>query len=979
MPSPGEVVPPRNGCRHNARKRRNPTFSTGWVSRGPLTTGRLPGVTFRSTPVGRSDVIDRVRAGLAGGSALPADGCGSVLVTGPAGIGKSTVLNAAAAAVAATTDLRVLRAAAAEVESGLPYLTLVDLFDGVADQELARLPTHLRQALDAALLRGAGRTAAQEQLAVRLAVLEALRLLAVRHPVLLLIDDLQWVDQPSAGVLRFVARRLQGAKVSMLAAERAAAGGSARHGDLCPPPWIELPLAPLTEYDTADLLRERFGPVLSLVTIARVHEASGGNPLFATELGRALVARGGSVGPGDPLPVPERLRPLLAERLTQLSPAAAAVLLRAAAVARPTRSLLVADDPGGAAAGDALGQAVAGGLVAVGPDGAVRFTHPLLRELVYAEAAPHARAHAHELLAARVEDPVERARHLALARPYSDEDLAALLVDAAVEARHRGAPAVAADLAALAADRTPPGAGGVIGQRRFAAAEYAYAAGLSADAHTHAQAALSESADPTVRVRARLLLVDLAGQDQSDTGPLLEAAFDDAGDDPELLSRIWQNKAWKSYYDGDTATALDELKRSQECAERGGSVELMVDALALRATFSSSLSGPGADELLERAVGLAEGLAPSSEVVRVRQTHAVSRLFRGDVFGAVRLLEDLRAAVDAAGAVPDLAGVLVSVTSAYLRAGRCGDALASGRECMRLILDIEATPGPGLLVGALAELMAGSPARAGTLAEQAVEASEAAGDDDWLKLAHALRGQVHLFQGDPVAAVRSMRLAYAIEQRYGRVDPAMFIWHADFVEALAAAGERAEAAAVLRDVRAVADRLGQTVVQLGFARAEALVAASDGDARVGTDQLSAALRTWVDHPYPLEVARAWFTLGQLQRRAHRRSAARVALVEAVSRYAAAEAAPWLATAETELTRLDGSHSAGLSETERRIVSMVVGGATNREIARTTYLSVKAVEANLTRLYRRHGVRNRAQLVRALERSGVLPSQPTTAS
>jgi DNA-binding CsgD family transcriptional regulator len=921
-------------------------------------------MTLRESPapVGRVEILDRIRAGLAGHS-------GSVVVTGPAGIGKSTVLAAHAAQAAA--DEQVLRAAAAEVESGLPYLTLVDLLDGVGDQEMAGLPTHLRQALQAALLRGSPPGPAQDQLAVRLAVLELLRILGTRRPVLLVIDDLQWVDQPSADVLRFAARRLQGARVSMLAAERASAGAPARYADLCPPPRLELSLSPLTEYDTADLLRDRFGPVLSLLTIARVHQASGGNPLFAIELGRALVARGGSVGPGDPLPVPERLRALLAERLASLAPEVSAVLLRAAALARPTRALLV--DGGDPAAARALDAAVAAGLVQVAPDGALRFSHPLLRELVYAEAAPAARAEAHECLATRVEDSVERARHLALARPYADEDLAARLTDAAGQARRRGAPAVAADLAALAAERTPPGAGAA-DIRRLAAAEYAYAAGLSADAHRNASAAAQGAADPSVRVRARLLLVDLAGQDQSEVGPLLEAALRDADSDLELLSRVRQMRAWKFAYDGDLDAGVAELRRAQECAERGGSVEQLVNVLALRATMESPLASPEGDELLERAVELAKDLPPSSEVVRVRQTHAVSRLFRGDAVEALRLLEELRAEVDRFGTLPDRAGVLVSVTSANLRVGHCAEALAAGRECMRLILDIEATPGPGLLVGGLAELFGGSPTRAGVLADQAIEASAAAGDADWLKLAHAVRGQVHLFEGDPVSAVASHREAYALERRGGRTDPAMFLWHADFVEALVGAGERAEAAEVLATVRDVADQLGQRVVLLGLSRAEALLVAADGDIRAGVDLLSAALRTWAGHPYPLELARAWFALGGLQRRSHRRSAARGALLEAVSRYRVAEAVPWLGAVQAELGRLDGAHMPGLSETERRIVSLVVGGATNREIARSTYLSVKAVEANLTRLYRRHGVRNRAQLVRALQRSGALPTQ-----
>jgi len=166
-------------------------------------------------------------------------------------------------------------------------------------------------------------------------------------------------------------------------------------------------------------------------------------------------------------------------------------------------------------------------------------------------------------------------------------------------------------------------------------------------------------------------------------------------------------------------------------------------------------------------------------------------------------------------------------------------------------------------------------------------------------------------------------------------------------------------------VSAVAQELGRDVVKLGLARARAVLTAADDNARAAATDLSAALAEHASHPYPMELARAWHTLGGLERRAHRRAAARAALTEAIDRYAAVGASPWLAAARAELSRLDGAATAGLSVSEQRIVDLLLAGATNREIAAATFLSVKAVEANLTRLYRRHGVRNRAQLISVL--------------
>jgi DNA-binding NarL/FixJ family response regulator len=909
-----------------------------------------------AAPVGRSDVLDELHARLSAG--------GSAVVYGPAGIGKSTVL---AAYLPLAGEALVLRASAAEVESGLPYLTLVDLFDGVSSDGL---PRHLRAAFDGALLRGAAPVTAQDQLAVRLAVLEVLRRLAANRTVLLLVDDLQWVDPPSAGVLRFAARRLADARVRLLGAERVeqpdgvdpAATGLPRHLDLCPPPVTEVRLPPLTEYDTADLLRERFGPVLSLSTIARVHEASQGNPLLAVELGRSLVARGGTIGVDQPLPVPERLRPLLAQRLAGLPPQSRPVLLRAAAAARPSVALVGGGDPEGQAGLDA---AVSAGLATVGPDKTIRFAHPLLRELVYAEAPPEARAAAHEHIAARTDDSVERARHLALAHPYADEDLARRLDEAATTARMRGAPAVAADLAERAAERTPSDRGELIAARRFAAAGHAHAAGLTADALRLASAALETAADPAVRVGARLLMVDLAGQDQSNVGPVLDGAFADAGDDPALLCRVRYYRAMKAYYDADVELADAELKRGAEEARDAGADDQLVQLLATQALIRGARD-PESAALLQRAATLAADLPAGTESVHAAQMYARSRVYAGDVAEAVRVIEAQRTAVQRSGTPRDLAFVLLAAASIYSRAGRGAAALRAGREAMRLILDMEATPGHGLIVGALGEFLAGSPAVALSLTLQAIEACTAAGDEDWLRLAHAAHGQLLLFHHDPDSAVSALRRAQDLERRSGRNDPAIYLWHADFVEALALAGHTDEARTVLDETRTVARHLGRDVVLLGLARAEATLTAADGEPRAGASALAAAIRGDAGHPYPMELARAWHVLAALERRAHRRGAARAALLEAISAYAAIGASPWLAAAQVELTRLDGGQGSGLSETERQIVDLVLAGATNREIARATHLSVKAIEAKLTRLYRRHGVRNRAQLTRALE-------------
>lgn len=912
--------------------------------------GRVPHMPRQrlTAPVGRVEIQNHV-------ADLLADG-GSVLLRGPAGIGKSTLLESLAER---RSDALVLRVAAAEVESGLPYLTLVDLFGKVLAEHGVALRGHLRAALDAALLRTAAPSTAQDELAVRLAVLELLRVLSSRQPVLFVIDDLPWVDEPSAGVLRFVARRLTGLPVHMLASARITGYESVARADLCPPPCHEITLPPLGADDVADLLRQRFGDRLNRSSILRVHTACGGNPLFAVELGRAIAERAEPIAPDEPLPVPDRLRDLLVARLAALPEPTRAALVVAAAAARPTRDLL---DRMGATSYPDIRPAHDAGVAAFATDGAMRFTHPLLREMVYADASAADRVAAHERLAAAVDDPVERARHLALARPEPDEGLANTLSEAAVVASHRGAPAIAADLAQLAADRTI--SDGAAANRRLDAARFAEAAGMIGEANRLAAEALNGASDPAVRVAARLLLIDLAGQDYSNVTPLLDGAEQDAGERGDLGARVQLYRGRKAVYGGDPRAAATHLDRARELAEASADMQTFVAALALRARVTSPEEGV-ATQLLDRAAELARTLPLSPEMLQVRQLHATAMLHRGDIATGLAELEQLRAEVERGGSVGNVANILISVSSAYVRAGRYADALSAGRTCLRLFADLEVTPGPGLLVGAIAELHGGDLNAAGRNVSAAVDASLAAGDEEWLKVAYAVQGQVLMLGGDPAAAVEPMRRAYALEVRRGELDPARVLWHADFVETLAATGARAEAARVLAQVTDVAEELKRETAMLGLTRAGAVLTSMDGDPRSAVAELMAAMDRWSGHPFPIEVARAYHVLGTIERRAHRRGAARDAFAEASRRYDELGAHPWRIAVEAELTKLNGPRGLGLSDTEARIVDLVRRGATNREIARATFLSVKAIEANLTRLYRRFGVRNREQLSNAV--------------
>jgi len=310
---------------------------------------------------------------------VPSGPCGLVL-EGAAGIGKTTVWRAGAAR-AAERSYTVLSCRPAESEATLSFAALGDLLDGVLDQALPLLPPPQRRALEVALLLADPVGSPPESRAVAVAFLTVVRHLSESRPVVLAVDDLQWLDDPSARVVEFALRRLRGERAGLLASARDREDGRRTAGIGLPTARLtRLRIGPLSFGAFESAVRATAGPGLSRLTIRRLFDASGGNPFYGLELARASQRAGAEPSPEEPLPVPTDLAGVLSGRLAALPAGARDALLVAACLRSPTTMMLEqASGPGALAA---LQTASGQGVVEV--EGArVRFTHPLFASAIY--------------------------------------------------------------------------------------------------------------------------------------------------------------------------------------------------------------------------------------------------------------------------------------------------------------------------------------------------------------------------------------------------------------------------------------------------------------------------------------------------------------------------------------------------------------------------------------------------------------------
>ena len=901
-------------------------------------------------------------------------GACAVLLEGEAGVGK-TALWRCGVQDARADGWRILHSAPTGSESRLGFAALGDLLDRDWDELAPALARPQRIALERALLRrGAptGTTLVDER-TIGVATLSCLRILAAQGPVVVAIDDLHWVDAASAAVLRFALRRLTDEPILVLAARRLPhLPRSTTELDrlLSDERVVRVRVAPLTVAAIHDLLATRLDFHPPRPVLLRLYELSGGNAFFALEIARELVRQGAAPGASDALPVPGSVRELIHARFARLSRPTLRVLLATAALARPTRDLLAGVD---AEADTALAQARDAGVIELVPGERVRFTHPLFASVLYEQAPLADRRRVHARLSGLIEDLEERARHLALATVGVDDAVAAQLDGAIVCAGARGAPQAAAELSDLAARLTADPSKRA--ERVLASCEHHRAAGNLGLATDRAREVLDTAHGPGLRARALVVLGTIATDSEGVAAglPYFRRAVREPGAPRSLRCDVHHKLAWLSLVSADARRAEGHAYAMMRLADEDDPAAVAAAA----ATLSHAVVARGRPvprELLARALRLEAGVRSTQPWVWSETGPAVLEgvvlLWGGELEEARVALERLLAEAEERGHLWVEMMALAYLSSVQTGLGRPREGLALAERYLELAVMVgqEAHRAGALWPLAVAAGWLGDGARATEAAEEGLALARRTGHTLYVIGHLTALGAVQLSLGAPDAAAVTLLEAHAVADAGGIASPARFPLLANAVEALVLCGELERARPLVAEHDAIARALGRPWVLALAARCAALLAAGDGEDQVAQEAFEAALRQHAQQPRPLDLARTLLAAGAAHRRARRKSAAREALTQAADIFAQAGAEQWSRRARSEMARIGGRSGPGageLSATETEIADRVADGLTNREIAEALHLSARTVEWNLSRVYRKLGVRSRTELAVAI--------------
>jgi DNA-binding CsgD family transcriptional regulator len=865
------------------------------------------------------------------------------VATGGPGIGKTTLWEAGVDA-ARRRGLRVLSARTSGAETQLSFAALVDLLDGVELNGLAGLPAPQQRALEVSLLRAEPSDRPAESHAVAAGFLNAMRILAAQKPVLIAIDDVQWLDAPSAEVLTFAARRLQGTALAFLLTRRLGRSSSLELA-LERPAIERLEVAPLSLGAIRTLLSERLGLNVPRHLLRRLVAATMGNPLFALEIGRTLVEQG-LPETGEEMPLPDSI---------EGSPAVRSLLLAVALSGdlRPSDLIEVAD-------ATVLDDAVDAGVLIVEAD-RVRASHPLLAAAVKKRSRTRARRELHLRLAQVVADDQLRTRHLALASARPNEHVAQIVAAGAAGAAARGARQEAVELGEHAVRLTPPDSV-QRGERLLALADYLVLAGQNQRATELLTPALDVLPEGPARARALLILATGVIRSSDDVERSFERALVESRNEPGLhstllarmasntavlrVARIAEAEAWAE-------KALPASRRAGRDAE-----QVCLDALS----WTRILRGRPVDDLWERYSAISDA---ASYIAASPERPAAQRLaWRGKIAAARALLIRLESLADERAELSSYALLRHHLCELELRAGEL-------RAAERRLQEWAESPERELFSSAHHRCLALLAAARGAPAEAEREAAKALIHADefgnrWDRLeALRARGTAALLAHDAASAAESLRSVWRYTQREGVHDPGAFPVAPDLVEALVELGELDEARAVTDRLRELAEEQEHAWGRTSAERCSALVRlasqAYDDEAAASLKQAAAR---YEELGLRFDAARSLLGAGRAQRRRRKWAAARTSLEQAVALFEAIGSPGWADEARSELARVGGRRAVrrgALTPTERRVAELAADGLANKEIAATLFVTVHTVEVHLSRVYAKLGIRSRSQL------------------
>lgn len=884
----------------------------------------------------------------------------ALVIEGEPGIGKTT-LWLDALERARQRGFRTLSSRAAATESVLAYTVLADLLSDVDDSTWSDLATPQRLALNGALLRHPVGAHGIDPRAVAAAFVAVIGRLAADTPVVIAIDDWQWVDTSSASVVSYAARRLP-AGVALICTTRAEEG----------PPSLQLPgpdalrrirMQPLTIGELQQALMLRLGRSVARPTLLRIHEIAGGNPFFALELTRELGTRGHT----SELSLPSSLNDLVRSRIGRVG--AEDVLLAMSSLPDPTVPMVArATDSTPDQVVQALAEAETQAVVTI-KGTQLRFTHPILAHGVYSAAPPRRRREMHRRLAELVAEPELRARHLALSDATGEPQTVQALDAAAELARYRGAPAAAAELLELAI-----GLGGDSAERRIQSATYYFHAG---DA-TRARAVLEQTLERPTPRRLRAEALRLLGQwslldgSSREAAALLDRALGDAGDDLALRTMILVPLSFALINVGQRDRAAQSVDDAVASAEAHGQPGLVSQALGMQ-VLVRFLLGAGLDESrLQRALESDHSHVAISAQLSPRVHSAILLAGTGRLEQARVEMQEMRRSYIDRGEESELMMFAFHSGLNEIWRGDFAEAALIADDAMERALQLgrDLPLSVALMLRAAIAAHAGLEQDARRDARQALAVGERC-DSPGLVTVWPITtlGFLHVSLADHDAALSTLE---PLVRTFNEAPEGSEIYVAPFlpdaIEAMIGLGRLDDAEPLIDALQRNGRRLDRPWMLATGARCRAMLQAGRGDleAAIATTELAMAEHQRL--PMPFERARTQLLLGQLQRRLRRRDAAGATLNEVVHTFRRLGTTVWGARAEAELARGASSRrrERGLTAAEERVAELAASGMTNRDIAAALFISVKTVEVNLSRSYRKLDIHSRTQLYRALQ-------------